>query len=279
MAKKSSVARIVDRLPEADERGLLSNIDKDAVDGVVAELLEGGRRSINALIDMLVEPGAGDDMKAHYALHCLAVHVCKLDSDRPRRMFARTLAGKLGGDRPKGVQRYLIRQLQVAGGSEVAPKLGETLLDEELCEPAAQALSAIGDVAAPEFRKALPKAAGKSRLTIIQNLGVISDDESIEALRQELDNQDRDVRLAAAWGLANIGDVGSVDLLLEVAGAADGYERIKATKACLLLAERLAAAGKASPASKIYKRLRDRRKGEDEAYVCEAAEAGLAKVK
>jgi hypothetical protein len=279
MAKKSAVARIVDRLPDPDERGLLSNIDKDVVDGVVAELLEGGRRSINGLINMLVEPGAGDDMKAHYALHCLAVHVCRGDNDRPRRMIAKTLAAKLGGDQPKGVQKYLIRQLQVCGGSEVAPKLGDMLLDEELCEPAAQALSAIGSGAGAELRKALPKVTGKSRLTIVQNLGVVRDDDATEALQEELNDEDRDVRLAAAWGLANIGDAGSVDLLLNAAGAASGYERIKATKACLLLAERLAAAGKAGPAAKTYRRLRDTRKGGDEAYVREAAEAGLAKIR
>ncbi|MGD8499684.1 MAG: hypothetical protein PVJ86_03510, partial [Phycisphaerales bacterium] len=54
------------------------------------------------------------------------------------------------------------------------------------------------------------------------------------------------------------------------------YERVKATKACLLLAERLLAARKKGPAVKIYRHLHDTRKDSDESYVCDAANKGLA---
>ena len=102
-------------------------------------------------------PKSGD-VKARYALHCLALRVCKLGNERPRRRFARTLASQIGGDRPKEVQKYLVQQLQVAGGREVAEALGKLLDDEDLCEPAAQALVAIGDGAAEQLRRALPAA-------------------------------------------------------------------------------------------------------------------------
>jgi len=279
MAEKKSVAEIVLRLPDPDENGMLSKIDKAVVDGVVTELLAGGRDALDDLIGMLVEPGKGDDSKARYALHCIAVHVCKLDDDNARRRFARTLASKLGGDTPKGVQKYLIQELQVAGGRGVAARLGEALLDDELCEDAAMALVAIGDGAAEQFRKALPKVSGKSKLTVVQNLGAVRDVQSVDALKQALGDEDREVRLAAGWGLANIGDAGSVDLLVKAAEAKDGYERIQTTKSCLLLAERLAAGGNRNPAVKVYEHLRRTRKESDEAYVCEAAEAGLARVR
>jgi len=277
MARRSSAfAKLIDSLPDPDERGRLSNIDKQAVDNVTAQINEGGRRRLISLVDMLVEPGAGDDVKARYALHCLAVHVCKLDNDRTRRAFATTLASQLGGDRPKAVQKYVIEQLQVAGGKEVAATLGRMLLDEQLCEPAAQALTAIGD--AEQFRNALPKASGKARLTIIQNLGVLGDAASAGQLKTALGDEDREIRLVAGWALANMGDSGSVDLLLRAAEAEETYERLKATNACLLLAEKLLAAGRKEPAVKIYERLRDTRNGSDEAYVRIAANAGLATV-
>jgi HEAT repeat protein len=79
--------------------------------------------------------------------------------------------------------------------------------------------------------------------------------------------------MAARWALANMGDAGSVDLLLTAADDASDYERVKATKACLLLAERLLAEGEKERATSIYARLRT---GSDEAYVREAAEKGLA---
>ena len=65
--------------------------------------------------------------------------------------------------------------------------------------------------AAEQFHRALPGARGKSRLTILQNLGVLRDTLSIGALKQALNNNDREARLAAVWALANIGDAGSTD--------------------------------------------------------------------
>ncbi|MGB2865703.1 MAG: HEAT repeat domain-containing protein [Sedimentisphaerales bacterium] len=276
MAKQSSaLAELINTLPDPDERGLLSNIDKETVDSVVSQIYEGGRKSLLALIGMLVEPGRGDDVKPRYALHCLAVHMCKPDEEKSRRVFTRTLAMQLGGDKPKAVQKYLIRQLQVVGGKEVVPALGIMLEDEELYEPAAQALVAIGNGAAEQLRNALPKVDGKMKLMIIQNLGVVRDAESAGALKKALGDDDREIRLAAGWALANIGDAGSVDLLLKAANAGGTYERVTATKACLLLAERLLEAGKKEPAEKIYMHLRDTRSGPDESYIRAAAEKGL----
>jgi HEAT repeat protein len=94
-------------------------------------------------------------------------------------------------------------------------------------------------------------------------------------LQKAVDDEDGGIRMAAAWALANIGDTGSVDLLLKAADAQGTYERIKATKACLLLAEKLLAAGKKDLAVKIYQHLYDSRSGSDEAYISEAAKEGL----
>jgi hypothetical protein len=253
-----------------------TDIDKEKIEGAIRNILRGGRDNIIGVIDMLVEPGKGDDVKAHYALHCMALRVCKLDNDRPRRRFSRTLASQIGGDRPKEVQKYLIQQLQVASGKEAVEALGRALLDEELCEPAAQALTAIGEGAAEQFLKALPKVRGKCRPTILQNLGVVRGTKSVGALKKAVSDEDESVRIAAVWALANIGDSGSAKMLLSAADKADGWERVQATKACLLLAERLGAAGKKSEAVRIYKHLRDTRTKPAERYVSDAAKTGLA---
>lgn len=276
--RASAITELINRLPDPDERGLLSNIDKDTVDEVTAILHEGGRKSLTALVNMLVEPGKGDDVKPRYALHCLAVYVCRLNSQDQRRAFGKALASQLERDRPKAVQKYLIEQLQVAGGKEAVPTLGRMLLDEDLCEPAAQALVAIGRDAADQLRSALPRVEGKCRLIIIQNLGVVRDKDSASALKEALSDNDRETRLAAGWALANMGDADSVDLLLKAAGDRTAYERIKVTKACLLLAEQLLVAGKKDLVVRIYEHLRDTREGTDDDYVCDAANKGLASV-
>ena len=273
----SALAGLVNKMPDPDRRGMYcADIDKEKIEGAIVNILKGGRDNIIGVIDMLVEPGKGDDVKAHYALHCMALHVCKLDNNRPRRRFSRTLASQLGGDRPKEVQKYLVRELQITGGREVVEALGKLLVDEDLCEPAAQALATIGEGAAEQLHGALSRVSGKCRLTILQNIGVVRDTKSVGALKKAVSDEDKAVRIAAVWALANIGDASSANELLRSADKSEGWERIQATKACLLLAEKLLAAGKKSEAARIYKHLRDTRTKPAERYVSDAAKTGLA---
>src|SRR5262249_34827274 len=158
---------------------------------------------------LLIEPGArGDDSKARYALHALALRVCAAKDEKQRAAYSESLASTLDGKRPKAVQAFVIRQLQVAGGKEVAGALGKLLTDEDLCDPAAQALLAIRSGAAEQFRASLPKASGKARLNIVHALGTLRDKESVEQLRKLATDKDRDLRLTVLWSLANSGDAG-----------------------------------------------------------------------
>jgi HEAT repeat protein len=166
----------------------------------------------------------------------------------------------------------------VAGGKEVVGALGKLLADGELYEYAALALLAIQDGAAEQFRKALPGSAGKRRLTVVQALGVLRDASSAGALKKLAGDPDRDTRLAALWALAKVGDPSAADVLIKAADA-EGYERTQATKACLVLAERLLAAGRKAEAARVYTYLRDSRTGPAERYVRDAATRGLAAAK
>jgi hypothetical protein len=137
-----TITDIVNKLPEPDERGFMSVIDKDVVDGVTEAILEKAPGSLVEVVDMLKEPGEGDDYKAHYALHCVAIDVGK-GRKKQRKMVAGTIAGCLGEDYPTGVKKYLIRELQVVGGKEVIAALEKCSGDKDLAEPARQALAAI----------------------------------------------------------------------------------------------------------------------------------------
>lgn len=302
MAPSEKIKALVDQMPTADEKGMYTHIvvkdlgmegkkrnletkpiDKAQIEKAVEEIQKGGRASIVGVIDMLVEPGRGEDYKARYALHCVAVQVCKMKQagggDGPRSEFALALASQLGGNRPKGVQAYLLQELQTAGGKESVAAMGKLLTDDELSDWAARALVSIGDGAVEQFRAALPQAKGKCRLTVIQNLGVLCDAKSADAMRAALKDTDREIRIAGARGLAKIGDVGAADLLLKAADGSQGWERIQMTKFCLVLAENLTATGRKADAAKIYTQLRDTRKDPSEKYVCEAAARGLAAAK
>ena len=271
---------LVQEMPDPDARGMYcTDIDKAKIERAIAELHKGGKANLLGLIDLLVEPGAGDDVKAHYALHCLGNHAIQIKDEPGRQAFSEALASQLGGSRPKGVQAYLCQELQWFGHPEAVPALGKLLGDEQLGPPAAMALTAIRTGAAEQFRAALPTAKGVCKRNVVQGLGAVADQESIPALRALLADEDREVRIEAGWALARMGDAGSADLLLKAAMVEPGWERIQATKHCLVLAENLVASGKKVAATAIYTALRQTRQGPHEQYVRDAADKALAAAK
>jgi HEAT repeat protein len=276
MAVSTELKTLVDQMPNPDGKGMYTeNIDKEVIEKAIAEIYEGGRANVVGLIEMLGEPGSQQDVKPRYALRCLANHVLAIKNEEARKELSVVLAAALLSDRPNHVKRFLCQELQWAGGEEAVPALGKLLLDEELVEPATMALLAIRQGAAEQFRAALPNTKDKCRLNVIQALGDVKDVESIDSLKSALRDPDREVRLAAGWGLSRMGDAGSVDLLISESDARSGWERIQATKHCLVLAEQLAAADKKDLAGRIYIHLRDTRTDAEEQYVREAAERAL----
>ena len=256
MAISEKLKTLVDQFPKADNRGMLTaGIDKEKIERAVAEIAAGGREQFLGLIEMLGEPGTEENVKPHYALHCVANHVLTTGDQRARKERCAAMAAQLDGDLSTYNKAFLCQELQWAGGKEASAALGRLLLDEELVEPAAMALSAIGDGAAEQFRAALPKARGKCRLNVVQGLGAVGDASSVGALKEALGDPDREVRLAAGWALARLGDAGSVDVMLKAADVEPGWERIQATKHCFVLAEKLEAAGNGDPARKIYRQV------------------------
>jgi len=281
---KPDIKALVGQMPDSDKPGETSKFtgpDPGKAEDIYAGILSGGRDSLLELIAVLRDPNdpSPKDFRAEYVLHGLAIYVGRPEKKQQRKMFAETLALQLGNPKvPIAVQEFLIRELQVAGGAEVVKALGKMLANEQLCEAAAQALIAIGDGAAKQLRSALSKAKGRCRVTIVQNLGVVRDASSARVLRKCLSDPNSDMRLAAAWALARIGDSGSVALLLKTADVEPGWERIKATQACLLLAENLAAKRKKRDAAKIYTHLRDSRTDPKERYVRDVAEKRLTAI-
>jgi len=242
------------------------------------QVLAGGRDSLTQLIALVRDPASPEfkNYKPEYLLRCLTLHVGGTGKEAARKTFREVLTAELRNEKHSpAVKGYLLRELQWIGDADTVKALGSLLADEALCEAAASALAAIGAGAGDAFRKALPGAKGRCRLVIVQNLGVLREVKAAEALRNALNDEDRDVRVAAAWGLARTGDPKSVDLLLKAADVPPGLERIKATQACLLLAENLAATGKRKDAAKIYTHLQETRTDPKETYVREAAAQAL----
>ena len=232
------IDELVARFPTPAEDGKLAQVDAAATASALAELVQGSRLAASTLIARVTPPQEGGDTRAAHALHALVTYVCVPDREGPRRAVASALAAALDDDRPKPLKAFLIRQLQLVGTGDVVATLARFLLDEELGDPALQALLAIRPFdLGNRLCEVVPPASDRRRAALAQALGAIRDAKAIPFLKPLTTTDDREVRLAAVWALARIADPRTIDAILKAADTAAGFERIKATQACLLLAE------------------------------------------
>lgn len=281
MAVTKQLKNLVDQMPDPDGRGMYTeNIDKEKIEKAVGAIAEGGKENLLGLIEMLGEPGGEENAKPHFALHCVVNHALIRGDQARRKAVCEALASQLENKNLHPYNRaYLCQELQWAGREEACEALGRVLLDEVVTDAAATALAAMGgERAASQLRAAAAKAKGKARLNLIDALAALADPKSAAAFQEALQDEDREVRIAAAIGLANCGQPDAADLLLQAADSAKGWQRTQVTKACLVLAEKLAASGKKADAKRIYERLQKSRTGDSEQHIRHAAKLGLAAI-
>ena len=252
--------------------------DAAVVEEVFPKLAQGGPATVEKLIELVGgEFGDPQGVKPKFALHGLVHYASRPGADAQRKMVAETLAKQLTADHSDELKAFICRQLQLCGRPEEVPALAGLLGSDRLCEPATQAMLAIGgQQATAALRDALPKATGRRASTIIKALGRLMDRASAAAIRKAAGDSDRNVRLTAWYALGNMGDAASADLLLSAAETETPYERTQATDACLLLGRRLAEAGAAKDAEKVFRQLLSRRQTAEDVHDRCAALEGLA---
>lgn len=262
-----------------DRRGAASKFtgpDLEFGKTLFEQALAGGREALDDLANLVRDPGNPEfkDYKAEYFLHGLAIYVSAPGREAQRTEVVRALVAQISnGEVSQQVRAFFIRELRVIGTKDAATALGKLLNDEQLCADAAAALVSLGQ--AEPLRNALDGATGKCRLSIVQSLGALRDEQSLTLLRAALTDADAEIRLAAAWALARIGDVDSIGPLLQLADVEPRWERIKGTQSCLLLAENLAAKGRRKEARKIYLHFQATRTDPHEWYLHQLADKAL----
>lgn len=277
-AKATSDQSAAPKPPRPGAGSTFTGPDPEEAHKIYRQILAGGEQWIRELIGLMRAPADPDfqNYKAEYLFHGLVVFAGAPGKENERQKLVQVIASQLANDKLSvGVRGFLIRELGWIGDSSVAPSVARQLTHEELCADAATTLVNLGSAASPSLRSALPRAQGKCRLVVLQSLAALGDTRSRELFQKALTDKDREVRLAAAWGLARLGDPASVDWLLKAADCEPGQERIKATQACLVLAEKLAASGQMGPARKIYTHLRDTRTDKSEKYIHDLANKAL----
>jgi hypothetical protein len=271
---------ILNAFPQPEGK-ILRNIDKEACEQAVEQIISGGRKITREIIDLILEPGNGDDIRPRHAIHATAIRVGGSGKEIERNSFASALASTLTDDRPKAVKGFVIRQLQICGGAKQAEAIAYFLNDSEehLYEYSAQALEAIGVATIDHFRTAYPLAKGTPRITILQGLGVLQDKKSRPFFLSAMQDTDLEIRLAGIWGLMRISSAKDAELMLSQSLKEKGWGRIKATAYCFELAEKLAKNGQSKEAKAIYIKIKKSHSEKQDAYLHETADQGLAQLK
>ncbi|MBI4580822.1 MAG: PmoA family protein, partial [Planctomycetes bacterium] len=156
---------------------------------------------------------------------------------------------------PEG-KAFFCRQLAMIGTPEQVPLVGPLLADEPTAMMARYALERIaGPEASRALRDALPKAAGKLKLGIVNSIGNRADADAVTLLEPLIKDGDAELAQAVVSAVSKIGTAAAAEVLRNARGEAADELRAAITDACLACAERLAARGDKKTAAGIYRLL------------------------
>jgi len=212
-----------------------------------------------AKLDAVLKQVAAYDFGGDPATPIALAELSKATYGQPaqRRELADRLAALLSTNVPGGAKELACRQLSLIGGSGNVAAVAALLTDEKLSHMARYALERIPGPAPDEaLRQALAKVKGKLLIGVIHSIGVRHDPAAVNALADRLADSDREVAAAAARALGKIPTPAATKALWGALSTASGRACPAVGEACLLCAERLAAADKRDEAIAIYDRLR-----------------------
>ena len=174
-----------------------------------------------------------------------------------RAALEQRLGGYLGASYSSVARSFVCRELAIIGSATSVPGLAPLLLDDELSVFARQALERIpGPEADRALRDAIAKAKGRTRIGIINSVGVRRDPRSVSWLVKAA-NEEPEATAAVAKALGEIGTTESAKALETFRGKGTPAQRLAAADAFLICAERLIASGERAQAVKIIEPLTD----------------------
>ena len=214
---------------------------------MLESLSSSGEEGVTMLVKMINEPGKGSNAQVDYALSGLTYYVMATGKEEARLTTAKAYAKALDMVSDREMKAFIIRQLQFLGKEESIPVLTKYLSQENLAGPATRALVAINsDKADLALTEALKNT--KSNVTIQKDivLAIAEADASgaEQAIKDLLNSPDENTRKVALYALSQIGSVGSLSTLGDLA-AKSGYsmEKTGANEAYIALIKKLANQG------------------------------------
>jgi HEAT repeat protein len=228
----------------ADMLALFPASGFDQRDSLAEEILSMGADGIEALCDMLVPAGEGDDASIRYALNGTTVYAARPGAESQRLLVSRALIQALKRADHSQVKAFLIRQLRIAGREEAVSALAVYLSDPAAAEPSLRALTAIGGPEAERLiLKALPRTETSQIPAFMQALGLLRSERAVKSLQHYANRGDIQTRQTAQWALANTGAASSEKLLKKTWENAPREDKNRSGSNLMLFARRRFEAG------------------------------------
>lgn len=166
------------------------------------------------------------------------------------------LIGVLASNPSLAAKGYVCEVLAAMGTARSVSSLSALLCDAATSHPARRALEAIGDAAAAQaLREALPQMSDDLKLGVIQSLGTLRDQESVDSLATLLDSTDAKLVRAAADSLGKIGGERAEQAVQDRLRSVTADARSQLVDACLHMAQRHLAAHQGESAASVYQLL------------------------
>ncbi len=226
------------------------------VDKLSAKLLEMGPEAVRMLCSKVTPAGKGNDTKARMAIKSLSLFIGKNAAQQQRKDYANVIAGAVLTNKDRFVKEFFVKQLQLVGGDESVTVLGMLLKNKGVCDAGCRALLAIGTEKASEMLLiALDSVDVSNKAAVIKTIGEFENRDAAKKLIGYTNNSDREIRLAALFAIANIGDSSAKKVLKKATLSENLYEKAKANSFYLLYAKKLAQQSKEKQAVKICKNI------------------------
>ncbi|HKK69112.1 MAG TPA: HEAT repeat domain-containing protein, partial [Bacteroidales bacterium] len=211
-------------------------------DRVMTEIVELGPEGFGKMTALLTPAGVGDDTAVRFAINSVARYASDFGMEEKRSFVETALLDAIKQQTNNEVITFLINQLNLVGGQESVKALQVYLADEDLAEPATQALLSIGTKdAALALLSGLSKANENTQVTLVRALGQLRCKTALPEITRLAETDNPELRKVSLEALANIGNPDSYKLLLTAAKDVDfEYEPTHATESFLNYADRLA---------------------------------------
>ena len=263
----------------ADALAQMPTNDLEHRNRVLTELIDLGPQGFEKLSQLLTPAGEGDDTAVRFAINSLARYTSNFGKKDARQLVENGLLAALEKHTDTEVKTFLLNQLNLAGSDKSVNAIKKYLENEELTEPVAQTLVAIGsENAAVALLENFPKASDKGKITIIKALGELRYEPALRAITVAAESENPDMRKVALGALANMGNPELYKLMLKAAQDVDFiYEPTNAAEAFLIYADRLAERGETKLSQKALKMVMKANKSDDKLHNYTAALSIYAK--